>query len=74
MIGSGHAADRLPPPFGEVAGIAAEMSALHAEGVGPKRAEVLLARLKAGREFRAIPGGGETTDTLRAVLRLVGAR
>ena len=48
-----------------------ELDALKAQGVGPKRAEILLKRLNAGREFQVIPGGGETTETLRAVLRLV---
>ena len=65
-------ADWLPADLRDEA--AAELSALRAQGVGPKRAAVLHDRLKIGREFRAIDGGGETTDTLRAVLRLVGAK
>jgi len=54
--------------------VGAELSALTAAGTSSERARKLLDRLKAGREFQVIPGGGETVETLRAVLSLVGAK
>ena len=60
-------------PADKIEHITDELDALKAQGVGPKRAEILLKRLKDGREFQVIPGGGETVETLRAVLSLVGA-
>jgi hypothetical protein len=73
MIKSGEPADRLPFKGDDLAAITGEMAALKAEGVGPERAAVLLARLKAGG-LRAIDGGGEgAPDGQRPLLALVRA-
>ena len=70
FIWSGTAAGDLPFTGDERELIANEMSALRAQGVGPKCAEKLLARLKAG-DLHAIAGGGETSPGKRPDLRLV---
>ena len=67
LIKSGEDAERLP--F-DAADIADEMTALLAEGVGPKRAATLLARLRAGN-LRAIDGGGEASPGKQPGLYLV---
>lgn len=70
MIRHGEEAHRLPFPVAELDEIACEMDALRAQGVGPRRAGVLLARLNAG-DLRAIDGGGESVTSPRPSLRLV---
>ena len=74
MIKSGERVERLPFPADELQQIADERIALLAEGVGPARAAVLLARLRAG-DLRAIDGGGERShgDGQRPILFLVRA-
>ena len=75
LIRSGEPADSLPLDPESVAEIAADIAWLRAQGVGPARAEVLYSHHMAGRSFRVISGGGETTDAPRPALRvLAGAR
>lgn len=74
MIWNGADTGSIPFHGDERELIAGEMDALRAEGVGPKRAERMHARLKAG--LYAIEGGGESaprTDSRRPLLALVRA-
>ena len=62
---------------GDRENIADAIEALRAEGVGPRQAETLLARLKKPG-LRVIPGGGEPPETparpALLLLTLAGAR
>lgn len=70
FICNGTAAWDLPFTGSERALIAGEMAELRARGIGPKRAERMLARLKAGG-LHSIEGGGESVPAPRPALRLV---